>query len=187
MNDMNGMRTTTSFFRRATTAAVVVGALSLTLAACGSDATSEGSKTSTASTIGELGVFGQWARTSPAGVTTGAVYFTIQPAADDTLTGVSVPATVAARAEMHQTMEMGSGTTMAGSTETTSGGGMQMGPVQSISLKGGQAFTFEPGGYHIMLFDLVKPLVTGDTFTLTLTFEKAGTIDVDVPVLDEAP
>ena len=187
MNDMKGMRTNTSLLRRVAGATMAVGALTLTLVACGSDSTSEGTKTSTASTVGELGVFGQWARTSPGGATTGAVYLTIQPAADDTLTGVSVLATVAGSAEMHQTMQMGSGTTMAGSTETTMGGGMQMSPVDSIALKGGDAFAFEPGGYHIMLMDLVKPLVKGDTFTITLTFEKAGTIDVDVPVLDEAP
>jgi copper(I)-binding protein len=186
MNDMKGMRTTTSFARRVAGATVVLGALTLTLVACGSDTTSEGTKTSTASTIGELGVFGQWARTSPGGATTGAVYFTIQAAADDTLTGVSVPATVAAKAEMHQTMEMGSGTTVAGQTDTTMGG-MQMGPVESIAINGGSTFEFAPGGYHVMLFDLVKPLVKGDTFTVTLTFEKAGTIDLDVPVLDEAP
>ena len=191
MDDMKGMRITTSFVRRVAGATVALGALSFTLVACGSDTTSEGTKTSTASTIGELGVFGQWARTSPAGATTGAVYFTIQAATDDTLTGVSVPATVAARAEMHQTMEMGSGTTMAGQTTAmgtdTTMGGMQMSPVESVAIAGGSTFEFAPGGYHIMLFDLVKPLVKGDTFTVTLTFEKGGTIDLDVPVLDEAP
>jgi copper(I)-binding protein len=186
------MRINTSLLHRVAAATVSVGALAFVLVACGSDATSEGSKTSTASTVGELGVFGQWARTSADGATTGAVYFTIQPAGDDTLTGVSVATTVAARAEMHRTMEMGSDSTMAGATtmmgtDTTAGGGMQMSPVESIALKGGQPFVFEPGGYHIMLFDLAKPLVKGDTFTVTLTFAKAGTVDVDVPVLDEAP
>ncbi len=205
MNDMKGMRTSTSLIRRAAGATLAVSALTLTLVACGDDdATSDGTKTSTQSTVGQLGIVGQWARTSAEGATTGAVYFTIVPATDDTLTGASVPATVAGRAEMHETkmagsettmagestMPMGTETTMAMGTETTMGmgdGGMQMSPVESIPLTGGQDFVFEPGGYHIMLFDLVAPLKVGDTITVTLTFTNAGSIDVEVPVLDEAP
>jgi copper(I)-binding protein len=158
--------------------------------ACGDDGgTSEGTKTSTQSTVGQLGILGQWARTSAEGATTGAVYFTIVPATDDTLTGVSVPATVAGRAEMHESMMAPTETTMMGSETTmgTGGGGMQMSPVDSIDLTGGQDFVFEPGGYHIMLFDLVAPLKVGDTVSVTLTFTNAGSIDVEVPVLDEAP
>lgn len=199
MNDMKGMRTSTSTFRRAAVASLAVSALSFTLVACGDDdATSEGTKTSTQSTVGQLGIVGQWARASAEGATNGAVYFTIVPAADDTLTGASVPATVAARTEIHETTMMGSETTMPMGSETTmgmgsdttmnmGGGGMQMSPVESIALTGGQDFVLEPGGFHVMLFDLVAPLKVGDTITLTLTFTNAGSIDVDVPVLEEAP
>ena len=40
----------------------------------------------------------------------------------------------------------------------------------------------KPGSYHVMLIGLKKPLKEGETFPLTLTFEKAGKITVDVPV-----
>jgi copper(I)-binding protein len=198
MSDMKGMRTSTSMFRRAAAASLTIGALSFSLVACGDDdATSEGTKTSTQSTVGQLGIIGQWARASAEGATNGAVYFTIVPASDDTLTGASVPATVAARTEIHETMMMGgSDTTMPMGSETTmgmgsdttmGGGGMQMSPVESIALTGGQDFVLEPGGFHVMLFDLVNPLKVGDTITVTLTFTNAGPIAIDVPVLDEAP
>ena len=42
-----------------------------------------------------------------------------------------------------------------------------------------------PDGYHLMLFGLRRQLVTGDRFALTLRFERAGEIQVEVWV--EAP
>lgn len=38
------------------------------------------------------------------------------------------------------------------------------------------------GGDHIMLMGLAQPLAQGDTVHLTLTFEKAGAVAIDVPV-----
>jgi hypothetical protein len=40
----------------------------------------------------------------------------------------------------------------------------------------------KPGGYHIMLMGLKEPLVEYGSFHLTLTFEKAGSIEVEVQV-----
>jgi copper(I)-binding protein len=39
-----------------------------------------------------------------------------------------------------------------------------------------------PGGYHLMFMDLKAPLVEGESVTVTLTFEKAGTAEVQLPV-----
>ncbi|MFZ4719309.1 MAG: copper chaperone PCu(A)C [Ilumatobacteraceae bacterium] len=188
---MENMRSATSLVRRVATTGLLVGALSLTAAACGSDGGSTSSNTTsvagTNAPEGEVGIAKQWARPTPEGATNGAVYFTILSAADDVLTGVSVDPSVAARAEIHQTMVMGSDTTAMGDTGSTMGGGMQMGPVDSVPVKAGEDFVFEPGGYHVMLFDVAKPLKVGDSITVTLTFQNAGAIPVDVPVLEEAP
>ena len=66
MNDMESMRTATSLIRRATTAGLLVGALSLTAAACGSDSSTSGADStaavSTNAPEGEVGISGQWAR-----------------------------------------------------------------------------------------------------------------------------
>ncbi|MFZ8900881.1 MAG: copper chaperone PCu(A)C [Ilumatobacteraceae bacterium] len=45
----------------------------------------------------------------------------------------------------------------------------------------------KPGGYHVMIFDLVAPLEIGQTFDVTLTFEKAGDVIVPVEVREDAP
>ena len=42
--------------------------------------------------------------------------------------------------------------------------------------------TFDPGSMHIMLVGLKQPLKEGQTFPLTLTFAKAGKVDVTVSV-----
>ena len=111
-------------------------------------------------------------------------------------------ATLEAPAEVHETVMGGTmdTTAMGGSTMgTTAMGGstgmaptttvaqMTMKPVASVELKAGTAVQFKPGGYHVMLFDLVKPLTKGETIKVTLTLTKAGEITIDVPVLDEAP
>ena len=44
-----------------------------------------------------------------------------------------------------------------------------------------------PGGLHIMLVGLAQPLKAGEHFPLTLTFEKAGAVTVDVPVEARPP
>lgn len=193
MNDMRGMRTPTSLTRRALLTTALVGSLGVALAACGSDDTTSGTKTSTVDTSGELGIIGQWARTSPADSANGAAYFTIQSSTADTLLGVKVDPAVAGMAEMHETKmvtpessaPMGSG--MGGDTTMPMSGGMTMVPMESVDIPAGEDVVFEPGGKHVMLMGLAKPLAKGDSFELTLTFEKAGDITITVPVLDEAP
>ena len=45
----------------------------------------------------------------------------------------------------------------------------------------------EQGGYHLMLFGLKQPLKDGERFPLTLHFEKAGDLQVEIAVQKEAP
>lgn len=63
-------------------------------------------------------------------------------------------------------------TTMAGSEAMT------MRPVEAIDIPAGETVMLKPGGYHIMLIDLAKPLKVGDKIDLTLKFEKAGEVKV---------
>jgi copper(I)-binding protein len=64
---------------------------------------------------------------------------------------------------------------------------MTMSPVDGVDLKAGVPFALAPGSHHVMLMGLVKPLRAGDTFTLTITLQKAGAVSVAVPVQDDAP
>lgn len=108
-----------------------------------------------------------WARASAGAATTGAVYLTVTDnGRPDRLIGVSTPA--AATARVHET--------------TDDNGVMKMRPVDGIALEPGKPVAFKPGGYHVMLMGLKAPLQAGGSFPLTLTFEYAQPITVDVQV-----
>ena len=117
-----------------------------------------------------LEVTGAWARATPGGSTIGAAYLTITSPTADRLTGAATP--IAKKAELH-TMSM-------------EGNVMKMRPVASIDIPAGQPVALKPGGYHIMLTGLSRPLRAGQSFALTLTFEKAGQREVTVAVENTA-
>lgn len=109
-----------------------------------------------------------WARASAGAAATGAIYLALTGGVQaDRLMGVSTP--VAAMADVHES--------------TAEGGVMRMRPVAALPIPPGKTVTFAPGGYHIMLMALRHPLLAGQTFPLTLTFEHAGPMTVDVRVL----
>lgn len=120
-----------------------------------------------AGAAGALGVTEAWARATPPGIEVGAAYFLVDNrGANDRLLRVSSP--VAERAELHRTM--------------SADGLTKMRHQHAIDVKAGEHTAFAPGGRHVMLIGLKKPLREGDTFTLMLTFEKAGTLEVPVTV-----
>ena len=82
----------------------------------------------------------------------------IVSARDARLIGVASP--VAAAAEVHS-MTMDSGT-------------MRMRAVAALDLPAGKPVKLAPGGYHVMLFDLKKPLLAGQKVPLTLLIEESG-------------
>ena len=110
-----------------------------------------------------------WARATPSGAKTGAVYMTIDNKSSiaDRLTGVS--SEVAKKLQIHETKTDKGITKM----REISGG---------LPVPVGGSLVLKPGGYHVMLIDLNKPLKAGETFPLTLVFEKAGNISITVPV-----
>ncbi len=150
-----------------------------------------------------------WARTSPAGATMGAAYMVITSPRGDRLISASVPKTVAAKTEIHETVMAGattmpgrSSTTMtpttmtpttmgsmgSGATATTMGampgmsGAMTMRPVSGIDLPARTAVALKPGGNHVMLVDLAQPLKVGTSIRMTLRFRTAGAMTIQVPV-----
>jgi copper(I)-binding protein len=115
---------------------------------------------------GDVAITNAWARATPGGAQTAAAYVTIEAPAGDRLTGVSTPA--AQQADIHSM-------TMEGSV-------MKMRQVDGVDLPAGKPVTLKPGGYHIMLTGLAKPLEAGQSFPLTLDFAKAGKREVTVSV-----
>ncbi|HTJ62609.1 MAG TPA: copper chaperone PCu(A)C [Alphaproteobacteria bacterium] len=110
--------------------------------------------------------------TAPGGM--GVVYMTVvnQGSADDSVTGLSTP--IADKADMHRTVK-------------DDGGIMKMEAVAALPLKANDAATFGPGGLHVMLTGLKKPLAVGDSFPLTLTFAHAAPVTVTVSVQSFKP
>ena len=109
-----------------------------------------------------------FARATPPGARSGGVFLSVENNGDraDRLLTVSTP--VAGTAELHQ-MVMDAGV-------------MRMRAVAGLDVKPGDRLVLKPGGYHVMLTDLKRPLQAGDRFPLTLGFEKAGSIEVSVVV-----
>ena len=106
----------------------------------------------------EIRVIDPWARATVPGQKVGGVYMDITSPRDARLTGVSSP--VAGAAEVH--------------LMTMDGGTMKMRAVGALDLPAGRPVKLAPGGYHIMLFDLKKPLVAGKKVPLKLVIEDAG-------------
>ena len=119
-------------------------------------------------TPGGLSVVDPWARATIGKARSGAVYMTIvnKGHGDDSIIAVETP--VARKAVIHKT-EMEAGI-------------MKMRPAGPVAVKKGGSATLRPGGMHVMLMGLRKPLKEGETFPLTLTFEKAGSVTLDVSV-----
>ncbi|WP_050466717.1 copper chaperone PCu(A)C [Herbaspirillum chlorophenolicum] len=124
--------------------------------------------------LGQLEIGHPYARATVPGQPAGGAYFSIENkgAASDKLVALSSP--VAKSTEIH-TMAM-------------EGNLMKMREVDGgLEIKPGQKIAMQPGnGYHIMLMGLSKPLKAGDKVPLTLTFEKAGKVDVTLNVEDPA-
>lgn len=162
-----------------------------------------------------------WARTTAPGMEMGAVYMEVESPDANEITGVSVPAGIAGKAELHETIDakgceeggMASGHSMdmedQGSMEMEGGDSMDMQgegsmdmesnqsmdmemnsmkcmkQVSSIELPAGETVNLEPGGFHVMLLDLAKPIEQGETFEVTLSFANGDDAVAEVTARDE--
>lgn len=120
------------------------------------------------SVLGSLQILRPYARPTPPGATTGGAYFSIRNTGRtaDRLVAASSP--VAAKGEIHEM--------------TMDGGIMRMRALPGVDLPAGATVDFVPGGFHLMLVELRRPLKAGERFPLRLTFAQAGSTDIDVVV-----
>lgn len=108
-----------------------------------------------------------WARASIIASRPAAVYLTLESRAGDRLTGITTP--VADEVVVHAVEE--------------ENGVSRMVHLPSLNLPAGELVTLAPGGTHMMLIGLDAKLIEGERFPMTLRFDKAPAVTVDVPVL----
>ena len=122
---------------------------------------------------GELHIDHPWSREMPPVAPTAAAYFTVHNKGDSDDRLLSVETPVAGKAEIHEHAHVG--------------GMMKMQQVHDVVVPAGGEVKFAPMGYHVMLFNLKQQAKAGDKFPLTLTFEKAGKVEVEVAVQQDEP
>ncbi len=109
-----------------------------------------------------------WSRATPPGAKIGVGFLRLKNAgaAAERVVGASTPA--AARVEMHVT--------------TRDGDVMKMRQVESFDIPAGGSFELKPGGAHLMLMGLRRPLAKGERVPLTLKLQSGGTLEIELNV-----
>jgi copper(I)-binding protein len=117
---------------------------------------------------GDLAIGHPYARATAPGQPTGGAYLRVENHGAQSDRLVSASADVSKSVELHE-MKM-------------EGDVMRMRQVDGVEVPAGQSVVLEPGGVHVMLIGLKAPLKQGERFPMTLRFEKAGEVKVEVVV-----
>jgi len=120
--------------------------------------------------VGNLSIDDVWARTGQPGQVSAAFMEIKNKGAADKI--VSAHCDCAKATELHD-MKMADGK-------------MLMMQVPAMDVPANGELKLKPGGYHIMLIGLNRPLVAGETLPIKLKFEKAGEVTVQAQVKDRA-
>ncbi|HEX2134825.1 MAG TPA: copper chaperone PCu(A)C [Microvirga sp.] len=118
---------------------------------------------------GTLIVDQPWTRATPGGAPVAGGYAVLRNTGTepDRLLRISSP--LAGRAEIHEM--------------AVNDGVMTMRPLpRGLEIKPGETIALKPGGHHIMFMDLKAPFRQGERIPVTLEFERAGTIGVELRV-----
>ncbi|SFR55168.1 hypothetical protein SAMN04488073_2720 [Marinobacter gudaonensis] len=118
---------------------------------------------------GILSIDHPWSRPTPPGTSMGVGYMAISNTGDTTVTLVGARSTRAAHVSIHESR--------------TQDGVMRMERLSAgLEIPAGETVTLKPHGYHLMLEKLTRPLQEGESIPLTLEFEGADDIAVELKV-----
>lgn len=117
---------------------------------------------------GELQVRHPWARATPPGAKVAAGYLELRNSGNepDRVVGASTPA--AERVELH--------------VLSREGDVMKMREVKGFEVPARQRLVLRPGGSHLMIVGIKRPLVKGERVPLTLRLERAGELHIELEV-----
>ncbi len=125
---------------------------------------------------GALTLVHPWTRATPGGARVGGGYLTIRNAGTEPDRLLAGTMEAAGRVEIHEM--------------ATVDGVMRMRNLPAgLVIPPGGSVELRPGGFHVMFLDLNRPLRQGETLRGTLTFERAGTVNVqwDVGAMGAGP
>jgi periplasmic copper chaperone A len=122
---------------------------------------------------GAINISGPFARATLPNAPVGGGFMRIENEGPEGDRLVSVSSPLAGEVQIHE-MKM-------------TGDVMTMSPLpEGLVLPPGETVELSPGGYHLMLMGLTGPLVEGQTVPVTLVFEKAGPVEMELPILGAA-
>lgn len=107
-----------------------------------------------------------WSRETVPGTTVGVGYLTFRNSGAESAKLLKITSPLAASVELHQ-------------SSVDAQGVAHMWPLASFTLNAGEVVSFAPGGRHLMLVGLAKPLRAGEKIPLTMQFDR-GTPPVTV-------
>jgi copper(I)-binding protein len=121
-------------------------------------------------TLGDLAISGGFVRAMLPNQPVGGGYFTVHNAgtAPDRLVGIATP--LAGSGEVHEMSMQGAVMTMRALPE-------------GVEIPAGGTVVLQPGGLHLMFMQVATPFKAGSTVPVTLTFQKAGKVELALPVL----
>lgn len=124
--------------------------------------------TAHAAQLGSLSIDHAVASPSAPGQPNGAAYLTIGNGGSEADRLVSLTSPAAEAVEIHEMSD--------------EGGRMSMRKLDAVDIAPGATVTFQQGGIHVMLIGLKEPLAAGASVPLTLNFEKAGSLTIELSV-----
>ena len=117
----------------------------------------------------EVTADGAWVRLPAVAGNPASIYFTLhggsQPA---TLLAVGAP--FAVRTEMHESMKRAGGT-------------MSMAPLRQVAIAPRAVVKFEPGGKHVMIYDVAPSLKPGTRAPIRLSFANGRKVEVQAVIV----
>ena len=117
---------------------------------------------------GDIRIGHIWARATPAGTTTAAIYVPLLNAGKEPDSLIGASSDLASKIEIHQ--------------DSNENGIMRMQKLDVVTLEPNKPVSLRPSGIHLMVFGLKQQLKEGGMFPLTLQFEKAGSITVEAMI-----
>jgi copper(I)-binding protein len=160
-------RTTRALLAMIAFSAVIIGACSGDDGEAGELSSSD--RGTPVAEVGQLAIHGPYVPAPPTEIAT--LYFVVVNESDEADRLIGISTTAAGTAMLHQTV--------------VDGDSSRMSPVKDgLKIPPGGEAVLAPGGYHVMLMSLVEPLEVDDIVQTTLEFEHAGTVTIEVPVID---